>query len=63
MSLINKSETKRHILMLAHEHESSRIQSYERVSQKAIQHLEKKHLQAIKDLINSQRKGVTITPE
>ena len=49
--------------MLAHEHQSPRIQKYERVSQKALQYLERKHLQAIKDLIDSQRRGVTITPE
>tara|TARA_R110002020_G_scaffold141155_1_gene312792 strand:- start:530 stop:721 length:192 start_codon:yes stop_codon:yes gene_type:complete len=63
MSLLNKTETKKHILMLAHEHQSPRIQKYERVSQKALQYLERKHLQAIKDLIDSQRRGVTITPE
>jgi len=61
-SLLNRAETKRHILLIAHEHMSERMHKYERVSQAAIDYLEAKHVLAIKELVDSQRKGVTIKP-
>ena len=59
--LLNYSETKRILLMLAHEHANPRLHKYERVSKNALEFLENKHLEAIKELLDSQRKGVTIT--
>ena len=61
-SLLNKAETKRHILLIAHEHLNQRLHKFERISQAAIDYLETKHLLAIKELVDSQRKGVTIKP-
>jgi predicted RNase H-like nuclease len=61
-SLLNKAETKRHILLIAHEHLNQRLHKYERVSQSAIDYLETKHLLAIKELVDSQRRGITIKP-
>ena len=61
-SLLNKAETKRIILLIAHEHQAERFHKYERVSQKAIDHLEAKHLLSIKELVEAQRKGITIKP-
>lgn len=61
-SLLNKAETKRHILMIAHESTNSRLHKYERVSKSAIDYLETQHLLAIKELVESQRRGITIKP-
>ena len=61
-SLLNKAETKRLLLLVAHEHQLERFHKYERVSQAAIAHLEAKHLMAIKELVGSQRRGVTVKP-
>ncbi len=61
-SLLNKAETKRHLLMIAHESSNTRLHKYERVSQSAIEYLETQHLLAIKELVESQRRGITIKP-
>jgi hypothetical protein len=58
--LLNHSETKRVLLMLAHEHTNPRLHKYERVSKNALEFLENQHLIAIRKLIDSQRTGVTI---
>ena len=61
-SLLNKAETKRHIILYAHEHLNQRLHKFERISQAAIDYLETKHLLAIKELVDSQRRGITIKP-
>ena len=59
-SLINRKETKRVLLMLAHEHERSSLHRFERVSKEALDKLEARHIEAIKSLVDDQHKGVTI---
>jgi len=61
-SLLNKAETKRHVLMIAHESRNTRLHKYERVSKSAIDYLETQHLLAIRELVESQRRGITIKP-
>ena len=61
-SLLNKAETKRHNLLYAHEHLNQRLHKYERVSQDSIDFLEAKHKLAIKELVDSQHRGITIKP-
>ena len=60
--LLNHAETKRIILLIAHEHINPKFHKYERISKSAMEFLENKHLDAIKALVNSQYKGVTIKP-
>ena len=60
--LLNHSETKRIILLVAHEHRDPKFHRYERVSKDAMEYLENRHLDAIRELVDSQRKGVTIKP-
>ena len=59
--LLNQKETKRILLLLAHEHRNPKFHKYERISQNAIEFLENKHLMAMQELIDSQRGlGITI---
>jgi hypothetical protein len=59
--LLNYAETKRIMIQYAHEHTNPYYFKYERVSKDAIEFLERKHYEAIKELVDSQRgKGITI---
>ena len=49
------------MIQYAHEHTNPYYFKYERVSKDAIEFLERKHYEAIKELVDSQRgKGITI---
>ena len=62
MSLINRSEVKRKMLLYAHEHQNPKFHKYERISKSAIDYLEIRLLLTMKDLVDNQRRGITIKP-
>jgi hypothetical protein len=63
-SLLNRAETKRHLIMIAHESTNTRLHKFERVSKSALDYLETQHLLNIKALVEAHKgsRGITIKP-
>jgi predicted RNase H-like nuclease len=62
MSLINRAEIKRKMLLYAHEHQNPHFHKYERISKSAYDYLETRLLLTMKELVDDQRRGITIKP-
>ena len=61
-SLLNRAQTKRHLLMIAHESENLKLHKFESVSKSALDYLETQHLLNIKALVEAHKgkRGITI---